>query len=171
MKVGLLRSSRILVACVVLAGCAKPVSTGADHSNPSAIYTGPITESIVYRNAGITLEVPSSTEVGVGWSEAYLSNCKSGDAICALDQQPTIMLAEATVEGTGEAQPDGSIKPLVKNTLAYVILYDDVPCAPSGPGRADGASTSAPTIVLCKILNLIDANSGKVLFSVQGPSL
>ena len=170
MKVRLLALPGILVSCVVLAGCATSASavTGqpGPPSVPPASYVGAIGKTIAYENAGVLLEVPSPTAVAVPWSDAYVNNCKSGEAICDLSQSPTIYLADVTVTSAGQAREDGSIEPLLKGVLAYVIQYDNVPCTPLGPPQAQD-TTAYP----CTILNFIDANSGKVLYSMQGNEL
>jgi hypothetical protein len=57
----------------------------------------------------------------------------SGDAICDLSQSPTIYLAEATVTSAGQIQDDGSLAPLMKDTLVYVLTWTNVPCTAAGP--------------------------------------
>ena len=123
----------------------------------------PIITRIEYENAGIILDVPSSVNVGVSWSYAYASNCP-GEAVCQLDRGPTIVLAEATSTSPAELQGDGSLKPLMQNTLVYVFKWTEVPCVPVGPAMVDGRSASPPAIYSCTALTFVDALSGTVLF-------
>ncbi len=154
----------------VLSGCAASAVSSPESSLPAATYLGPITTKIEYENAGIVLDVPSSVDVGMSWSYAYARNCP-GEAICHLDRSPTIVLAEATSPNPTEMQADGSSKPLMQDTLVYVIKWTGVPCVPVGPPMVDEPGGSPPAIYSCTTLNLIDAVSGTVLFSVEGTNL
>src|SRR5262245_37958886 len=169
------RPNRLLLAlagCAIAAGCAAPRSAPSGPVLPQATYTGPLTAPAAYDNGSITLAVPSSTRrAAVSWSDAYVVNCRSGDAVCDLSQGPTIVLAEATVTGAGQAQPDGSLTPLVKDALVYVLKWTDVPCSPVGPARSPGDSAVPRPDGTCTLIDLIDAGTGKVLYSVQGPDI
>ena len=156
----------ILATCALVSGCG---SADALPSLPAAIYEGPITSRISYANAGVILDVPSSTDGVMSWSEVYTDNCTSGDALCHLGKAPTINLAVATTTNAGEAKGDGSIEPLMQGTLVYVIKWTDVACTPpvGPPGRIE---PSAPANT-CTILNFVDARSGGVLYSVEGQNL
>jgi hypothetical protein len=143
-----------------LAGCGP--SAGQTQSLPPAVYGGPVTTKIQYENAGIVLDVPNTTATGVSWLQAY-DNCRTGDAVCDLTRSPTILLASATTLNSGDIQADGSIRPGVENQLVYVIGWSGVACpAPAGPAHSESES------VACQIVNLIDAQTGRVLYSVQG---
>lgn len=164
----------MLAVCTVMGGCA--TSAGADAqaqpSWPTANYDGPIRARAVYENAGIILDVPSSEQrASVAWSDAYVSNCTTGDAICDPSGPPTIVLAKATTTSAGEEQKDGSIAPIMKDTLVYVVQWTGVPCMPVGPMRPTNETAATAAKHSCTVMNFIDATTGLVLYSVQGPNL
>jgi hypothetical protein len=166
------RPYAVLALCIALAGCAQVVPGSPGTTTPRAAYLGPIPSDVTYDNAGVTLKVPpANSRPTASWADAYTTNCATGDAICDPTQSPTIYLATATTPSAGDTQPDGSIKPLLQDTLVYVIQWTDVPCTPVGPAAPEGAAASTPTTYSCTILNLVDAETGKVLYSVQGPNL
>lgn len=175
-----MNSSRVLIAIVVLAtaalaacGSRSSVQPGQSGTGPvvlhSAAYSGPITTAVRYENSGISLTVPTANESGLAttsWSDAY-ANCMTGAAVCDTTSAPTITLADATVDKAGTAAADGSIIPLMTNALVYVVSWTGVPCAPIGgpPG-----STPQKQLDSCTLLNLVDAKSGDVLYSVRSPA-
>jgi len=141
-------------------------------SLPAAKYLGPIRQPIAYAKAGISLKPPGAVNPAASWADAY-DNCRTGDAVCDTNSPPNIALALATAEQAGEAAPDGSIVPLMKDTLVYVLTWIGIPCVPkSGPPPAPDISdsTSASATYSCTLLNFIDASSGKVLYSTEGPN-
>lgn len=161
-----------LVGCAVVSGCGVPAAAIRGPVLPVATYAGPLTTTVVYDHGGIALGPPSGTRsAAVSWSEAYTTNCMSGDAICDIDKGPTIVLAVATVTGAGQAQPDGSLTPLVKDTLVYVLTWTDVSCRASGPVPSPGGTADPRPDDSCTVVNLVDAGTGKVLYSVQGPDI
>jgi hypothetical protein len=156
----------LIGALMMLSGCGVG-HTGAQPTSatlPPARYVGAIAEPILY--TGVVLEPPATTQVGVSWTQAY-ANCLTGDAICDAGAGPTISLARATVSGVGEALPDGSIDLLLNERLVYVLTWTGVPCLPVGPA----ARRPVPTALPCTVLNFVDANTGAVVHSIQGPSL
>src|SRR5262245_27563789 len=157
---------RIWLAGVVLvgtlAGCGS--SAGQAQTLPPAVYGGPVTTRIGYDNGGIVLDVPYTTVTAVSWLQAY-DNCRTGEAVCDLTRSPQILLASATTLTSGQIQADGSIRPAVENQLVYVIGWTDVSC-PVLAGPAPSPYDSGT----CQIVNLIDAQTGRVLYAVQGPS-
>jgi hypothetical protein len=155
--------------CVAIGGCAMSTGATAEPQSawPAATYAGPIKSRIVYEEAGITLEVPSFEQTfGVTWSESYyVRNCITGDAICDSSKSPTIVLAEATSPFPAEERPDGTLKPLLRDTLVYVVTFADTRCVAVGPYRPGHESATRAAVRSCTVLNLIDATTGKVLFS------
>jgi hypothetical protein len=144
-----------------LAGCG---SSAGSQPLPPAVYGGPVTTEISFDDGDIVLDVPYTTVTGVTWLQAY-DNCRPGEAVCDLTRSPQILLASATTLTTGQIEADGSIRPAVKNQLVYVIGWTDVDCpAPAGPAPSSSESVS------CQIVNLIDAQTGRVLYAVEGPS-
>lgn len=134
---------------------------------PAATYVGSIKQDISYPGEGITLSVPlRSDSPTTSWMAAY-AQCLTGDAVCQVGAAPVISLALATTKNAGYHQPDGSTKPMLKNTLVYVMQWSHEPCVLKGgpPGRP------AQPVVSCTVLNFIDANSSKVILAVEGPRL
>jgi hypothetical protein len=156
---------------MVLAACGTSAKAGGgEPSLPAAIYAGAVTANVEYADGGIILKVPpTSANARASWSDAYVASCMSGDAICDVGKKPMIFLAVATIGIAGEAQKDGSLRPVVEDKLVFVMQYTNVPCTGSGPPRRKERTT--PTMSFCTVLNFIDADSGRVLYSVQGPAL
>jgi len=170
-----MNSSRVLVTILVLgaavAGCGGRPSVQAG-AGPvvlgSATFAGPIKAPVRYPNSGITLTVPAANaaaQATASWSDAY-ANCMSGAAICDATKPPTIALATATVDKAGTEGVNGSVVPLLNDTLVYVLSWIGVPCSPVG--GPPGANSSAQKFS-CTLLNLVDAKSGKVLYTVESP--
>jgi hypothetical protein len=172
MSVRLSRLVGLLALCLPLAACATAATAGGEElSPPSAIYEGAIAQNVTYADSGLTLRVPPpSASARAPLAQAYVANCESGDAICVVGERPTIFLAVATLTTAGEEQKDGTIRPVMEDTLVYVIQYTKVPCVGSGPPRRTKSAPS-PTTSVCTILNFVDAASGAVLHSIQGPGL
>jgi hypothetical protein len=78
------------------------------------------------------------------------------------------VLPRATYAGPLVAR---SLTPLVKDTLVYVLLWTDVPCQPAGPAPSPGSTAAPRPDVTCTLVDLIDAGTGEVLYSVQGPDI
>ncbi len=131
-------------------------------------YVGPITRAVSYPEAGISLQKPpSSSQPSVSWETAFQS-CSTGKARCDAGSSVTISLALATETQAGQANPDGSINPVMDHALVYVISQSGVSCTPVGPAR--GTTTTFVTYS-CTMLNFIDARTDKVLFIVSSPGL
>jgi hypothetical protein len=177
-----MKSSRVLItiialATVVLAACgSRSVQSGSGQSGNgpvilhAATYDGPIKTAVRYDNSGISLTVPTAAVAALAttsWSDAY-ANCLSGAAICDTTSAPTITLANATVDKAGTAAADGSLIPLVTNALVYVVSWTGVPCAPTGGPPGSTATAQKPDS--CTLLNLVDAKSGNVIYSVESPT-
>jgi hypothetical protein len=151
-------------------GAAQSTSTTTGQAVPANVsYVGPITSSATYDGGSISLSVPSSSDQPTAsWQSTY-ANCASGDAICDPAYPMSISLARVTDLQSGTAVPGGSISATLDNTLAYVFSQHNVPCSPVGP-PASSVTTNAAGYE-CTILNFVDASSGSVLYSVQGPNL
>jgi len=105
---------------------------------PTPSYAGAITAPISYGDTGISLTRPSSSsQPSVSW-EAAFQNCSSHEAICDPSSPITISLASATEKQAGQQNADGSLVPIMDNTLVYVISQSAVPCRPVGPARPTG---------------------------------
>lgn len=153
------------------AALATPTPSAAVPSLPAATYVGELTTPRTYREAGISLDVPAVSGTLVPWSKAYES-CLSGDAICSPDSGPSIALASAKVSNSGTQRTDGSITPLVDGRLVYVLTWTDKQCVPKGgPPLIANAASASPQTFKCTLLDLVDAHTGAVLFSVEGNQL
>jgi len=129
-----------------------------------------VTETVAYEDAGIVVEAPDPNSVAV-WSDAYyVDGCATGDAICDPKQGPQVFLARVTTTSAGTPADDGSIQPLMDHDEVYVLQFTDVPCAPVGPVRPNQA-TRPTRDCTCTVLNFLDTDSGRALYTVQGPDL
>lgn len=169
----------MVALALMVTACASPTSSSAvagpsrtvNHSVAPAIgiYLGPSTAPLDYKAAGIATIPPGSLTPAIAWQTAY-DNCATGAAVCLDGVDPTITLVLATSPDAGTALPDGSIDSLMKNTLVYVMKWTNEPCIPKGgPPRGPGQVAVAPTPRPCTLLSFVDANSGKVLYGVEGP--
>jgi hypothetical protein len=177
-------SLRFIVVCAVLmAACGGRPSgsvaadgqrerTSPPQSKPSTTstgsagvtYTGAITSSRTFEE-GLFISPPGGRHPAVSWEQAY-ATCMDGDSVCHEKYPTHVSLALATATSAGESGPDGSIIPLMKDTLVYVLMQSDVPCLPMGPRRA-----TSPTVQACTTIAFVDAGSGRVIYSVQGTDL
>lgn len=185
-----------ILAVTVLAGCAARTtgSVGAAATSTSSALGNqdsvaglappnltPLTTAIEYPNTGFDIEPPGTARAVVPWSKAY-ATCLTGDAICDPTATPTIVLASVSDDQSGKIKADGSLTPLLHNTLVWVITYTNRPCAPAGGAvqRTTNASmiprasvmtemSTAPSY-LCTVINFISAGTGAVLYSFQGPN-
>lgn len=117
--------------------------------------------------AGITLGVPEVGAVAaITPNAAYVDSC-STDGVCDKGSSPTIQLAVATDPNAGQDSVGGSLTPVMDHTLAYVLTWTNVPCAPAG---ARVGATPTPTT--CTLVDFVDANTGKTLYGLQqsGPN-
>lgn len=141
--------------------------TGAWH--PPGVFGGPITTTILYQEAGVTLEPPRQQHAAVSPSVADKS-CSTGDSVCPMGHTALINLAVASTALSGTMQTNGTITPLVARTLVYVMTWTGVPCVASGgpmtrPGNAESRS---PVTHICTVVSLVDAKSGAFLFGFDG---
>ncbi len=122
----------------VSTGTTSPDQTTTTSELPTPGYAGAITAPISYGDTGISLAVPpSSSQPSVSW-EAAFQNCSTHQAICSPSSPITISLASATEKQAGQQNADGSLVPIMDNTLVYVISQSAVPCRPVGPARPTG---------------------------------
>jgi hypothetical protein len=151
-------------------GSTGPTSTASQSSAPVAgIYQGPAKATVDYKAAGVTVTPPGTITPKVSWQAAY-DTCTAGKSVCLNGVDPTITLALATSTAAGTAQSDGSMTPLMKDTLVYVMTWTNEPCTrKGGPPAPSGAAT--PTPLPCTLLAFVDANSGAALYGAEGPQV
>jgi hypothetical protein len=117
---------------------------------------------------GVALTAPPANETAaVSWRTAY-ATC---DSMCSGVPPTTISLALATSPAAGHINPDGSISPLMKHTLVYVIVATGVPCRPVGPISIQRAKSSRSDLTMCTNVSFVDAQTAQVLYGVSGPNL
>jgi hypothetical protein len=148
-------------------------SVGASSTAPStlapATFVGPLKQELRYENAGFDLRPPGGQTASATWTEAY-ETCLTGDSMCDPKVGPTIALALVTDRNSGQTQPDGSLRLLLEDTLAYVITYEGLPCRPAGGSDPISPTrTIEPAPVTCTVLNFVSAADAKVIYSFQGP--
>jgi hypothetical protein len=168
----------IILSAALLAGCSgsphdgEKSLAGASSARPPALtpatFAGPLTQELRYPKAGFDLRPPGARTASTTWTQAY-ETCLTGDSICDPTVGPTITLALVTDLDSGQAQPDGSIRPLLDDTLSYVLTYTGVPCRPTGGSDPTSRKNVSPDPVTCTVLNFVSAADAKVLYSFQGP--
>lgn len=129
----------------------------------SAEYTGDLTAPIVLAGTGITLAPPvqATAPLAIDWSQAF-QTCTTGDALCDPSLTPNVYLAVAT-------KPDSGMI----GQLVWVIDYSGSKCVPYGHTPALSSSMAPAPLparaYACRLVNLIDSATGKVLWSVRVP--
>ena len=83
---------------------------------------------------------------------------------CGYRAQPAVWLATATTPASGSARADGTIEPLVKNRLVYVMVWTTAGCV-SPHWQEHPTSTIAPASCWSHA-QLVDADTGTALFGV-----
>ena len=144
----------LLAVALPVSACATP--SAGDGKTPassasSATFAGAITQPLVYANVGISLVPPVKVGTVVSW-QSVLASCDTGDAICDPKGGATVTLADATVSGSGTAQADGSLAPLMKSRLVYVLTFTGVACMPKGPPPKQTAAPSS-SAQSCTLIN------------------
>jgi len=82
--------------------------------------------------------------------------------------QITATLASITTEQSGETRTDGTIDPMYKDLLAWVIEAPEVELVPPlGPAPAGGLTQQPVQHTLCPAFFFVDATTGQPLFARQ----
>jgi len=167
-----LRFLPLVAAALVLAACANaPAGPSHQGEGPAATYRGPVTRAVDDPEAGIVLDIPHA-QPKVPWQTVY-NGCTSSNGTCDLSREPTIDLADATTPNSGQANPDGSIAPMVDHRLAYVFTWNGLPCVAAGGGIRPAKSTAAPAPVRpsqCTKIVLADATTGAFVYETESSS-
>lgn len=129
-----------------------------------AIFDGTLTTTENLSN-GIALAAPragAQAETRVSWQQA-LESCRTRGALCLPDMTAHVYLADFT---KADAQPTAR--------LAWIIDYPEATCTPFGHAPAL-SPTAVPTPLpatsySCRIVNIIDSQTGTVLWSVRQPT-
>jgi hypothetical protein len=134
---------------------------------PPATSFSTLTVPEIMPEEGITFDVPTAGALTTATpNEAYVDSC-STDGDCDKGSAPTIQLAVVTDPNSGQLSAGGSLTPVMDHTLAYVLTWTNLPCAPAG--AVVGAT---PTLTTCTQVDFVDANTGKTLLELQhgGPN-
>lgn len=173
-------------ACALLSACASSAagtssvistlpSVSATSSPPPSgiepVYLGPVSSIQRLDGGDVIVSPPDASETAnASWRTAF-QMCSDGTGVCTDSSIPSIALGDVTTEAAGSAGPNGTIIPLINNSLTYVVRWDKVPCPPSA-GPADESSSSSPSdqpAKLCTLIDLVDANSGQYVYAFEGP--
>jgi hypothetical protein len=140
---------------------------------PHADFLGPITAPVEYKNVNINLDPPSATAHAAISPDAAYAKCLTPDAECQTNLNPTITLALVTTPKAGTRSADGSISPLMDHQLAYIIEYDQATCTKSGPPVVSNTAPphSEMIVYICSVLNFVNADTGRVEYSVSSTHL
>jgi hypothetical protein len=77
-------------------------------------------------------------------------------------------LATVTTEGTGKANADGTVTPMYKDRLVWVVEIPTTVLMPDiGPMEESGQPRSTPAPRLCPAFFFVDAATGAALFAAQ----
>ena len=116
---------------------------------------------------------PASSTPRINAAAAY-ATCRV-DAVCVVGGHPSILLAVASEDGAtgaGKINADGSVTPFLDHTSSWVLTYTGQPCPASAGPTVASTTTSAPaTLNACTIVDMISADTGKVIVSAEGPNL
>jgi hypothetical protein len=88
--------------------------------------------------------------------------------MCVSGSPVTVSLASATDPQAGQERTDGSIAPIMDDTLVYVMTQSGIPCSSVGPAAR---TTETLATYSCTFLSFIDAQTDVLLYSVSGPGL
>lgn len=132
-------------------------------SSWSSNYRGALTQSVRYESVGLTLDPPLSRTAAVLPDQADEA-FRNADAVW-YDAPADSVLALATVHRTGSANPNGSIDPLLESRLVYAVIWEDLECRSSGGPALPNRPTTPPPPSVCTAVTLVDALSGKGVFS------
>jgi hypothetical protein len=134
-----------------------------------AKYLGALRAAYTYPSSSISLRPPLTQQPTVRPVDVYPGLCMSGAAVCDTSSAPTITLALATIADAGTQNPDGTLTPLVNNALVYVITWDRVSCAPvGGIAKSSAPATHIATTMTCRLVNFVDATTGKFVYATEG---
>ena len=140
---------------------ASPTATPAPSHSGTPTYLGPVTATVTNTETGVTTAPPAGAQPKLSWQEAY-GACGTGQAVCNAGT-PTISLASVTIASAGSAGPNGTVIPLSKGVLAYVMRWTGYTCSRVGPpnGKQRGPEP-------CSLLSIVDADTGDPIYAVEG---
>jgi hypothetical protein len=147
-------------------------TSGTDTPGPTefgvtADYLGPIRRASLDASTGISLTIPpANAEPAVTWQQAVVQ-CLAGAGICSRTAGTVrVSLAVGYDPQSGQASPDGSIRPTMNHDLVHVLAQTSGPCVPAGPA---GRTVPPSTYPSCTSLSFLDAHTGRGAISVSGP--
>ena len=141
-----------------------PAAMGRSPVEPVANYKGTFTASVEFSNLAVHIDPPPTDATpSISWQEAYaLCGLKGSAAVCDDQSSPDIRLGLVTSDNGARIADDGRITPTLDHTLAFVLMWDKVPCVPAG-----GPPGTGHTETTCLLVNLVDAKSGEFLGAGQ----
>ena len=75
-----------------------------------------------------------------------------------------MVLALVNTHGSGRIASDGHVQPAIVDQLSYVMTWNTEACSPVGAPPPSGSSPASVASV-CRVVALVDANTGRNLFS------
>lgn len=132
-------------------------------------YLGRVTSIQRLDGGDIVVSPPTASQTPkASWQTAF-GVCSDGTGVCVDSSLPVISVGDVITKATGDAGANGTIIPLVNNSLTYILRWDNVVCPPSaGPTELNSDSTTAEKKT-CTLIDLVDAESGKYVFAFEGP--
>jgi hypothetical protein len=135
-------------------------------------YGGAESQTETFNNGSLVLAPPQSSDrPQESWQSVYAAQC--GNGACSNSQKTRMVLARATDLSVGQTT-NGTFVPSANDRLAYAIIQTGVPCSDVGSGGGSGTadvSTTTTTPTTCTDVRIIEANTGEVLFSQEGPQI
>lgn len=167
---------------VLVAGCANTVTPGARAE--SAIRSGaasvptsaflPTTRSVAFTrvsttqrwaDGSVTVIPPRPGDVPAISVTDALATCGRGSACGSVSRLPVVLLGRATASGAGEQNPDGSLTPVMADTLVFEMIWSGLTCLPA-VGTATGTVSGAPAYDDCTTVAWVDATTGAALYGI-----
>ncbi|MDX6256270.1 MAG: hypothetical protein QOJ11_2604 [Frankiales bacterium] len=147
-----------VAGALLLSGCAQGtrvtrVQVAGPSGFPSAAAAHPLVDAVHFRD-GISFDVPAASASPAVSAEVAYRSCAT-DGACDPGKAPDIGIASVTIPDVEDAAGTKII-----GRLAYVLTWSGVPCVGAGPAAAD-------TPTACTMYQLVDAGTGKTLYSMD----
>ena len=152
-------------ACVVAVVflVVSPQRSGGNATAPAATAhvsavdaAGMLEHPLTYPSMGIELAPPAPGATARVSPQAAYASCRTG-AVCGDGKPSRVVLASVTTANGATIGTDGAVEPTTVDRLAYVLTWDAMTCAPSGPPG------SSHLVAGCLFVTLVDADTGAYL--------
>jgi hypothetical protein len=149
----------------LVAGCLLATLAGASTPAPRAAAAGSarylsLTARVDLDGVGITLRPPSQQAAPPISGPQAFHTCATGESLCDPARRPDVYLALAEKPDSGRSWQ-----------LVWVIDYPGLTCLPYGIPPAGSADPKMVKRLLtpyrCQLVNLVDSNTGRTLWSVR----